>query len=45
MFWTKLCFLIVALMLSARIGGVFLGMIGASAFFRYDEYRRNLFYK
>lgn len=28
MFWTELCFILVALMLGARIGGVFLGMVG-----------------
>ncbi|MEH2921868.1 anaerobic C4-dicarboxylate transporter family protein [Samsonia erythrinae] len=28
MFWTELCFIILALMYGARIGGVFLGMIG-----------------
>lgn len=28
MFWTELCFILVALMFGARIGGVFLGMIG-----------------
>ncbi|KNB37994.1 C4-dicarboxylate ABC transporter, partial [Salmonella enterica subsp. enterica serovar Infantis] len=25
MFWTELCFILVALMIGARIGGVFLG--------------------
>lgn len=28
MFWTELCFILVALMIGARIGGVFLGMVG-----------------
>lgn len=28
MFWTELCFIIVALMFGARIGGAFLGMVG-----------------
>ncbi|RPH21575.1 anaerobic C4-dicarboxylate transporter [Buttiauxella warmboldiae] len=28
MFWTELCFILVALMFGARIGGVFLGMVG-----------------
>ncbi len=28
MFWTELCFIIFALMIGARIGGVFLGMVG-----------------
>lgn len=28
MFWTELCFILLALMIGARIGGVFLGMVG-----------------
>ncbi|CAA0329966.1 C4-dicarboxylate ABC transporter [Escherichia coli] len=28
MFWTELCFILIALMFGARIGGVFLGMVG-----------------
>ncbi|MGL4683761.1 MAG: hypothetical protein ACRC0C_08580, partial [Gibbsiella quercinecans] len=28
MFWTELGFILVALMFGARVGGVFLGMIG-----------------
>lgn len=28
MFWTELCFILIALMIGARIGGVFLGMVG-----------------
>ncbi|NUU66376.1 anaerobic C4-dicarboxylate transporter [Enterobacteriaceae bacterium BIT-l23] len=28
MFWTELCFILFALMIGARIGGVFLGMVG-----------------
>lgn len=28
MFWTELCFILVALMTGARSGGVFLGMVG-----------------